>query len=200
MPSLARFLPDSNSHSRVLPATEQLTPRTVMAALQADLAQMGQVAEIDAASSGQGDDAAGTLLARLDSEAWTRGARRARAKALKEGREPQTPPATAEPLFCLRCSAQWAEARREPKSSEDTSATNPGQDAVMQAPPHETAPSAPEDGATGMPGESAQASSAPAPRPVRVVVEWTFGREKQRAAFAACAESLLRRLEASHKA
>jgi hypothetical protein len=168
-----------------------------MAALQADLAQMGHVLQIDAAS--QDDDAASTLFARLDSEAWTRGARRARAKALKEGRSLDAPSASAEPLLCLRCSAQWAQARREPKSAAEASATQDADDeAEKQAPAQEAQPAG---GDTDMRSDPAQPQEggAPTPRPVRVVVEWTFGCEKQRAAFAACAESLLRRLEEGRK-
>jgi len=168
-----------------------------MAALQADLAQMGHVLQVDAAS--QDDDAASTLFARLDSEAWTRGARRARAKALKEGRSLDAPPASTEPLLCLRCSAQWAQARRGPRSAAETSATQDADDeAEKPAPAQEARPAG---GDTDMLSDPAQPQEggAPMPRPVRVVVEWTFGREKQRAAFAACAESLLRRLEEGRK-
>lgn len=123
------------------------------------------------------------VWARFERDTWSRAARRARALAERQKAEGGEATKTQkeeskEPVLCIRCSAEWEEVVAE------VPAALSFQPRKVQA--------VKEDSPKSSSGSGAPAQAAE--RAVRVSVQWTYGRD--RAAFEACAKSLLQRMAA----
>ncbi|CEH12916.1 Predicted DNA methylase [Ceraceosorus bombacis] len=179
-PSLRTHAPPSNS---VFKTFEQNplghNPRSLLGKLAELLRGTAQVTELCGSepaerSSDQKDEGENTERVLLDAsfsvDTWSRAARRARERASKEGQSAQPVPTSTAPILCLRCESAYQGAYGT--SHGEVPTQNSSERSIWS----ETEPERPLQ-----------------PTSVFVSITWTYGHS--RADFAACSNSLLRRLE-----
>ncbi|PWN45869.1 hypothetical protein IE81DRAFT_344347 [Ceraceosorus guamensis] len=181
-PSLRTHAPPSN---RVFKTFEQNPaghkPRSLLGKLAELLRGTAKVTESCGSepserSSDQKDEGDNTERVLLDAsfsvDTWSRAARRARERAAKEGQSAQPVPTSTAPILCLRCESAYQGASGT--SHGEAPAQNSSERSIWSK---------------TEPGRPLQQTS------LVVSITWTYGHS--RADFAACSNSLLRRLETS---